>query len=473
MHNFGITQKAIEKASKKEKELDELLTGIYDEVVKHIKSTTEGTDAYVTFVAKDLKLENDEKPKKEHIGRLLYLLQSNPNLVSKIEEESGGRKLAEKMRPYSFRWVDADEKKNLALSGFGIKGLNENRIAFLDAMLPSLKAAPLDVLKCFSYLISKGAEDAWIELNAYQIAVTASIPIENCMSALQDMVDTEMIVVGEYKTLRGYGFGSSKELKKYAVTITYESADVNKRREEATNLEYLYKAVLESKEQYAATHKHTSNKAKIEKETRELTEDFAVSEENEQAILEKVAQAQENSAHVAAVKIDLKGNKKQIKKNIDNNNNFGKMIIAQINAYVEEQTSSLKETLEQALYERNKLQLAVEKLTSEKIDLQGDLEKEQASHRKLKEQFDKVKAEREAFKNYSDVFAMNAQDQLMIMRRRIAKLATEYSDRPRYEQTNELIAAKFSDDVTKTAEEISRNIINYTPESKFAPDLRK
>ena len=214
MENFGVRDKVLETHQEKGNNIEKLTQNSYRALMDDIKEKTANeTDKYVPIVVKEMKFSEDAGLNRAARPLLLYRLQSNPNLVSRLEPEVGNKKLAAKMRPISFRWVSEEEKLAMGFQGLAVKGLQDRHIDFLDQKISNPKTKTIDILKCFAYLIANHADEAWVNLDVLKVTYNTMLPLENSLKALRELMDSGAIIVGTYEVSHARRGGHEYKVK--------------------------------------------------------------------------------------------------------------------------------------------------------------------------------------------------------------------------------------------------------------------
>lgn len=492
MNNFGIQHKYIQNRKSKEVNIDKKTKDAYESLCKSIKDATEGTEKWKTIIAKELDVSNDEKEDRLNRPYLIYRLQRNPNIVSKLETSIGGKKLAIKMQPYSFRWVNEAVKKSMGFRAQVVKGIAEQQLEFIEKKMDNCLSTPEDVLRCFSQLVIRHAESGWVPLDILGIAAHAMIPIENAISTINEMIERHVIIAGSY----GYEFSRRSSVihqQHFVCTIAYDDDLIDKRKQEAHDPDLLKKLSEETQQTLHKSGKakksKTFSETEISEKVKQLSNELKDNNEaNKKTILDEVSALEKDRNYLNSMSIDdyhpqtdfftldYRENEKKLGRKssvtIDNENQSVAIITERIAQFAAEQVKELVNDRDHILFEKNKDQLLIEKLQVRVESLEADLKKAKDTVEVNKNKLVKVQAENKALRDFSDMFSMNAQDNMTLLLRKVLKAAEGFMERPRYEKNNELVMAKFTQEINEVVQTISRNITDYKPESKFPPDLR-
>lgn len=475
-----LSEKRVRARKAQEARVDTLIQTNYDNLVTALERKAKSTDEFTTFIAKEMSVS--KAPRENVLARnaIINKLQENPNIISKLETEIGGHALAIKMQPYAFKWVDADIKQKLGFRAFAVKGLTEQQVSFLESKIKKLHASHADILHTFAQLVKAHADKHWIKLDVMKLTGQAAIPIESCIQAIQDLVNNQAVIVGEYED----PLSRKEQKRELALVIAYDDAIAEQYVKMSHEPEALCEAI------YAHDQKDRLKIRRQRKRTNDLLDKMQeqiiypkMDDEKKKEIEQRIRNFDQNPGVNDSIVIkvnsdrkpnDLNENKivENVQNSFDNDEKFVKIISADILSYIGSKTADAVKERDEAIFERNKANRALEAKKEEHRGLIRKLSELEAENNKLKERIGKIQSKCNAYKDFSDEFSMNAQDQLTLLLHKVLQAGEKFAELQRYEKNNEMTLAKFTKTLNDIVQSTSKGITDYVPESKFPPSMK-
>lgn len=475
-----LSEKRANARKIQEVKIEKLIQTSYDNLVNKLKEKAKSTEDFTTFIAKEMNVS--DTPRENALARnaIINKLQENPNIISKLETEISGHTLAIKMQPYAFKWVDANIKKKMGFRAFAVKGINEEQLVYLESKIKKIRSRYADILHTFAQLVKANADKHWIKLDIMKLTGQAAIPLESCIHAIQDLVDNQALIIGEYED----PLSRKSQKREFAVAIAYDAEMAESYAKMSKDPKALCEAIYaENQKSRLMVHRQRKRTNNLLDKMQEQIIYPDIDEEKKKKIEQRIQNIEQNP--VVADSIILSPNSKEknngakydnidqkYKKSFDNDTDFVKIISADILSYINSKTMGATQSRDEALFERNKADRALEALKGEHKDLVEKLSRLEAENRKLKERIGKIQSKCNAYKDFSDGFTMNAQDQLTLLLHKVLQAGESFAELQRYEKNNEMTLAKFTKTLNDIVQSTSKGITNYVPESKFPPSLK-
>ena len=481
-----LNEKIIEKNEKRNTRIEQQIKNSYKHVVEDIKNSTKDNDEFYTLITSSLNLTNKRSESIMLQKQLVRDLQANKNIISQTQvmSEKGGQKLAVKMQPYTFKWVDEEEKAALKFRANTIKGLEEMHIEFIEHKMKDYKLGfEADILRCFEYFIRNGAVEGWIPLDVFELARKCAIPINDCIQVVNDLANNDAIVLAYYEIELGHRSGINRKRSKLAVGIAFEDKDIEELKKASADGAMVKLGAHSSKKVQQQKKRKVSAK-KVRELVRNTT--VKVDDAKKKEILSKIEERTNDinltnsvilkKETAPASDVQMSVNKAPQESGVDIYSGFAKMVSVEVAnkvaGFVTEQVQSAQEERDNALFEKNNAVMFKEKQAQHIANLQKTINKLEAENAKLKGKLSKTESREEAYKDFSDEFSMNAVKQLQLLQHRLSKRAQAFAELPRYQKWDEMAEAEFTTDVANIIKELSDKIINYKPESKMPPNQR-
>lgn len=495
-----LNDKIIAKNEERTSKLEQQINKSYKYVLGDIEKKTKDSDEFYTLIASSLNLTNNKSEGIILQRQLIRDLQANKNIISKTQVASpgnDGHKLAVKMQPYTFKWVDEEEKAKLKFRANTIKGLEEKHIEFIERKMKDYKlGSEADILRCFEYLIRLGAVDGWMPLDVFEVARKCAIPINECIQVVNDLANNDAIVLAYYEIEANHRSGVSRKKSKLAVGIAFEDEEIEELKKASANGTMVSLVAADSKKKQK---KKKVSSAKVRQLARNTVVKVDDAKKNEilskieerthdikltNSVMFKNGDEPENTqtrAELEAMNSPLQNIQENVsiaplEKNVDIYSEFARMIGVEVAnkvaGFVNGQVQSVHEERDNALFEKNNAIRFKEKQAQHIANLQKTIDKLEAENAKLKGKLSKTESREEAYKDFSDEFSMNAVKQLQLLQHRLSKRAQAFAELPRYQKWDEMAEAEFTTDVANIIKELSDKIINYKPESKMPPNQR-
>lgn len=191
---FGLTYVGIEKRLVFEKSRLKKLKKVFDELLEQIRFTAEedGWHRVVIFSTNNPTFNGLSYSERSTV---LYYLRKHPNIISKLSDKEKRANALDTMKPYLFKWVDAEEKEKLGtranyfrhftgdmLENIGEKSFNKSVSFFAD------------IFSILEFLLGK-RNKTWIEISSYSISAFSGVPIENTRAGLNALLKMNLIVM--------------------------------------------------------------------------------------------------------------------------------------------------------------------------------------------------------------------------------------------------------------------------------------
>lgn len=481
-----LNEKIIEKNEKRNTRIEQQIKNAYKHVVEDIKNSTKDNDEFYTLITSSLNLTNKRSESIMLQKQLVRDLQANKNIISQTQvmSEKGGQKLAVKMQPYTFKWVDEEEKAALKFRANTIKGLEEMHIEFIEHKMKDYKLGfEADILRCFEYFIRNGAVEGWIPLDVFELARKCAIPINDCIQVVNDLANNDAIVLAYYEIELSHRSGINRKRSKLAVGIAFEDKDIEELKKASVD-GAMVKLGAHSNKKVQQQKKRKVSAKKVRELVRNTT--VKVDDAKKKEILSKIEERTNDinltnsvilkKETAPASDVQMSVNKAPQESGVDIYSGFAKMVSVEVAnkvaGFVTEQVQSAQEERDNALFEKNNAVMFKEKQAQHIANLQKTIDKLEAENAKLKGKLSKTESRKEAYKDFSDEFSMNAVKQLQLLQHRLSKRAQAFAELPRYQKWDEMAEAEFTTDVANIIKELSDKIINYKPESKMPPNQR-
>ncbi len=481
-----LNEKIIEKNEKRNTRIEQQIKNSYKHVVEDIKNSTKDNDEFYTLITSSLNLTNKRSESIMLQKQLVRDLQANKNIISQTQvmSEKGGQKLAVKMQPYTFKWVDEEEKAALKFRANTIKGLEEMHIEFIEHKMKDYKLGfEADILRCFEYFIRNGAVEGWIPLDVFELARKCAIPINDCIQVVNDLANNDAIVLAYYEIELSHRSGINRKRSKLAVGIAFEDKDIEELKKASAD-GAMVKLGAHSNKKVQQQKKRKVSAKKVRELVRNTT--VKVDDAKKKEILSKIEERTNDinltnsvilkKETAPASDVQMSVNKAPQESGVDIYSEFAKMVSAEVAnkvaGFVTGQVQSAQEERDNAVFEKNNADMFKEKQAQHIANLQKTIDKLEAENAKLKGKLSKTESREEAYRDFSDDFSMNAVDQLKLLQHRLSKRAQAFAELPRYQKWDEMAEAEFTTDVANIIKELSDKIINYKPESKMPPNQR-
>lgn len=481
-----LNEKIIEKNEKRNTRIEQQIKNAYKHVVEDIKNSTKDNDEFYTLITSSLNLTDKRSESIMLQKQLVRDLQANKNIISQTQvmSEKGGQKLAVKMQPYTFKWVDEEEKAALKFRANTIKGLEEMHIEFIEHKMKDYKLGfEADILRCFEYFIRNGAVEGWIPLDVFELARKCAIPINDCIQVVNDLANNDAIVLAYYEIELSHRSGINRKRSKLAVGIAFEDKDIEELKKASAD-GAMVKLGAHSNKKVQQQKKRKVSAEKVCELVRNTT--VKVDDAKKKEILSKI-EDRTNDINLTnsvilkketapASDVQMSVNKAPQESGVDIYSEFAKMVSVEVAnkvaGFVTGQVQSAQEERDNALFEKNNAVMFKEKQAQHIANLQKTINKLEAENAKLKGKLSKTESREEAYRDFSDDFSMNAVEQLKLLQHRLSKRAQAFAELPRYQKWDEMAEAEFTTDVASIIKELSDKIINYKPESKMPPNQR-
>lgn len=486
--SLELNSKIVERHEKKYKEMEEQLKSTLENLKRDIKKETAEKDAeFYTLVVSNLNFSGNKAENIRLRQQLIRDLQSEPNFISRTETEIDGHKLAAKMQPYAFKWVEKSVKMSMRFRANVVKGLSESQIAFLEQRMKHYeRGTETDISRCFEYLVRIGADKTWVPLDIFEVTRKCSVPIEACTKAIDALVKNNAVVLAKYKMERGNRHGTSTEKVKLAVSIGYTDNDIERLMADAEDSDYVTKKI--------EANQGNRKKANVSaKKISKLVEDIniEVDTDKRKEVLTKVHENMMDMNTTNSVKLvgrvedNLEQNKPEVVKldnvkssteHIDNFQEFATMLTGEVAnkvaSFFEGQANNLQEERDQALFEKNNAVIFKEKQATYINALQEKIDKLEDKLARTQNKLSKTEERLKAYENFAEDFSVNAINQFRVMKRLIMKAAFQFSELPKYQKWDEGKKADFSEAVDEALRNTSERIVNFTPTSKLPPNQK-
>ena len=194
---FNLTPQGIEKRSNLEKQHADELKEIFFKALDKIKNTEEA-DGWQRFVIFSQNSEIFEGLPAAMRAETQYYLRNHPNIISQISHKENKNILN---KPHVYKWVDAEEKKNLGCKSIYFREMNEE---ISEKIFSAVGSFPfyVDVCNAFEYLLSGKKAGEWQEISLFYFSSMSGSPIENTIWALNFLLKAKLIVIA-YVPLEG------------------------------------------------------------------------------------------------------------------------------------------------------------------------------------------------------------------------------------------------------------------------------
>lgn len=201
----GTTEKKIERRKETESKPDEALDRAFLVVFGDIKNETEGSDEWKKISFENMK--HDDRftgfLKATHRGPIMQMLQEHKNIISRPVTRGNSKDgTIPHTIPLEFKYVEEKVKDELAEDGVcfrQVQGVNKQRIVnALRKMDSPIHSKWADIFAVADFLITRGANKAWIYTRPLEIASMTNVGIDQVIEALMELYDAKILVIRDF-----------------------------------------------------------------------------------------------------------------------------------------------------------------------------------------------------------------------------------------------------------------------------------
>jgi hypothetical protein len=201
----GTTEKKIERRKETESKPDEALDRAFLVVFGDIKNETEGSEEWKKISFENMKHDNRFAGflKATHRGSIMQMLQEHKNIISRPVTKGNSKDgTIPHTIPLEFKYVEEKVKDELAEDGVcfrQVQGVNKRRIvSALYKMDPPIQSKWADIFAVADFLITRGANKAWIYTRPLEIASMTNVGIDQVIEALMELHDAKILVIRDF-----------------------------------------------------------------------------------------------------------------------------------------------------------------------------------------------------------------------------------------------------------------------------------
>lgn len=427
-------------------------------IIESIRMETEGNDEWVKITSK--KLSQDAKIPANRQRGFLTQIRNHPNIISQFSTTS--RPVPEELRPIAFKWVALSEKKAMGFKGQSYKHIDDVTVERLEEIYKNGTNGLIvnDILAIYDMLIEDGARDGWIEFDIIKLSARSLQHIETTKAVIQDFIKNELLFLGTFVV-------DKKTIQACRLLID-KSLESTIREEHTKETVTLYRPL---KDAFSTPRIFTEKATQRIKEL--SSKKIPLTQRAEQRIIDTVKK-NDNFVNIKqdsdSVNSSDPGEKSL--KSLDKISTSVKIVEGKVTEVLKSFQGELENILKEDTEKNQRSFLAFSKMDAELKRLNDEIDKRDEEIKHLKSKLEKTEKQRIMFRDFSDEYLANAQDNLIVMSGSLMSSLEQFSSQPLRQLNNQVVVAKFKKEMMDIVGETTRMITCFKPESKFPPDLK-